>query len=66
MVRALSVFGMTGGFLIISPPLRATLGKQFGFVAERLNDYSPWSYIGLAVAIFAMLTLGLYRTSVQR
>jgi len=54
---------MTGGFLMISPKLREQVAMGFNFTATTMNDYSPFSYIGAAIAVFAFLTIGLYRTS---
>ncbi|HXS94546.1 MAG TPA: hypothetical protein VN736_08065 [Candidatus Limnocylindrales bacterium] len=63
MIRFISLGGMTGGFLMISPKLREQVAMGFNFTATTMNDYSPFSYIGAAIAVFAFLTIGLYRTS---
>jgi hypothetical protein len=60
MARLISFCGMTGGFLMISPKLREDVMIGFSAVSTTMNDYSPYSYIGAAIAIFALLTLGLY------
>lgn len=66
MLRAFSLLGFGGGFLIISPKLRDGLVREFTQAMGSLNDYSPYSYIGLALAILGGLMLSLYRSSAPR
>ena len=63
MARMFGFFGMTGGFLLISPNLRGQVGMAVATSAKFLNDYSPFSYIAVAIGIFVMLTISLYRTA---
>jgi hypothetical protein len=62
MVRAISIFGMGGGFLMISPRLRMNVTDTFTTVSSALNLYTPYSYIAVAIAIFALLTMSLQRS----
>ena len=61
MARILSVVGMGGGFLMISPTLRASAANALSMCARSMNEYSPFSYIGAAIGIFALLTLSMHR-----
>jgi len=63
MARLLSLCGMTGGFLLISPTLRGDVAFGFSATATLLNNYSPFSYVIIAIGIFALLTMGLYKTA---
>ena len=63
MVRAISIFGMGGGFLMISPRLRMGLTHTFSVTSDALNQYTPYSYIAVALGIFALLTMSLYRSN---
>ena len=65
MVRAISIFGMGGGFLMISPKIRMNLTQGFAMVSDTLNLYTPYSYIGVAIGIFALLTLSLQRSGTR-
>lgn len=62
MARFISVLGMGGGFLMISPKLREGLGHVMGIVTDSMNQYSPFSYIGAAIGIFCLLTLSMHRS----
>lgn len=53
---------MGGGFLLISPKLREGSGHVMDIVSGSMNDYSPFSYIGAAIGIFALLTLMMHRS----
>jgi hypothetical protein len=66
MIRAFSLLGLGGGFLAISPALRNTLMQGFTQGMGFLSDYSPYSYIGLVVAIFGLMMLSLCRSSAPR
>ena len=63
MIRAGALCGMTGGFLMISPKLRDLILGGFSKVSFQLNEYSPFSYIGLGLAVFAFITVSLYRNA---
>jgi hypothetical protein len=47
----ISLLGMTGGFLAISPSLRGTALNGLGRAVFVLDQYSPYSYIGLAIVL---------------
>ena len=61
MARLIGIFGMGGGFLMLSPKLRELLGHGIDGVAGAMNDYSPFSYIAAAIGIFALLTLSMHK-----
>jgi spore maturation protein SpmB len=62
MARLISIVGMGGGFLMISPKMRFSLSQALGVCADSMNEYSPYSYIGAALGIFALLTMSLHRS----
>ena len=66
MIRFVSIGGMTGGFLMISPALRGNMIKGYSALAGTLTDCSPWSYIAIGVVTFVLLTIELYRHAVPR
>jgi hypothetical protein len=53
MLRILSIFGLAGGFLLISPELRNTVLLGLAKATCELAKYSPYSYIVLAIALGA-------------
>jgi hypothetical protein len=53
MIRVMSLFGMTGGFLMISPSLRGSVLSVLGRVTFTLDQYSPYSYIVGALVLGA-------------
>jgi len=60
MVRGLSflaTFGFGGVFLGISPNLRDLVAGAFNSGLSDLDKYSPWSYVGCAVAALVFLTV---------
>jgi len=60
-LRLITVFGLVsfgGGFLWISPPLRANLFDALDKGQRLLQAREPYSYIG--VGIFAVLSLAFY------
>ena len=57
---------MGGSFLAISPQLREDLFFQAHKLTGKLNDYSPYSYIALALCLFGLITMSLYRSTVLR
>ncbi len=54
---------MGGSFLAISPQLREDLFFQAHKLTGKLNDYSPYSYIALALCLFGLITMSLYRST---
>ncbi|MGA1995517.1 MAG: hypothetical protein ABSH45_07030 [Bryobacteraceae bacterium] len=63
MIRALGFLTMGGSFLAISPQLREDLFFQAHKLTGKLNDYSPYSYIALALCLFGLITMSLYRST---
>jgi len=51
MLRVVSLFAMSSGFLLISPPLRGSALAGLGRVMFEMDKYSPWSFIVLAIAV---------------
>jgi hypothetical protein len=51
MLRAISLLGMAGGFLLISPSLRGSVLSGLGQATLEMSKYSPYSYIVLALAL---------------
>jgi hypothetical protein len=51
IVRTISMLGMAGGFLAISPSLRGSALNALGQATFVLDKYSPYSYIGLAIVL---------------
>ncbi len=66
MLRAFSLLGMTSGFLMISPGLRGTLLNGLAQAAAELDKYSPYSYIGVALALLGGLMAAFSRASAPR
>jgi len=62
MTRLIAAVGFGGGFLLISPNLREGVGHVFDVLAQSMNEYSPFSYIGAAIFIFGLLTLSMHRS----
>ncbi|MGA2147637.1 MAG: hypothetical protein ABSH49_22040 [Bryobacteraceae bacterium] len=64
MIRGLLGCATLGGsFLVISPKLREELFLGARFLTGRLNYYSPYSYIAVALGLFAFITASLYRST---
>jgi hypothetical protein len=59
MARALGLFGFTGGFLIISPNLRQVVLDGFGGSLNFVQNHSPFSYVGIVVVVFGLVSLTL-------
>ena len=66
MVRALSLLGFGGTFLMISPNLRGILTGGIASAVGGQDQYSPWSYVGCAAGLLLALTLSMSRTSRPR
>jgi hypothetical protein len=62
MARLISICGMGGGFMAISPKLRMGVSHVFDVTATNMNDWAPYSYIVAAIGIFAILTLSLHKS----
>jgi hypothetical protein len=59
LTKFLSLLGMAIGFLAISPSFRGSVLNGLGQATLALSEYSPWSYMALALAIgvFAVKSL---------
>jgi len=66
MARALGLFGMTGGFLAISPQLRQTLADGAMSSLGLVQQYSPYSYIAVVLAVFGGVSAVLVSGSSPR
>jgi hypothetical protein len=66
MLRALSLFGMGGLFLTISPKLRGSLAGGIESFTGQMDNYSPWSYIGGVIVILLVLMYSMYRGAQAR
>ena len=66
MVRVISFVTMAGGFLAISPKLRESLMGNYLQAGVTMDHYSPYSYIGLGVAVLGVLMICLNKGSQPR
>jgi uncharacterized membrane protein YdcZ (DUF606 family) len=66
MFRILGMFGLGILFLVISPGLRGSLIGNFESLGNAMDQYSPFSYVGLVLVIACILMFGLYRASQPR
>lgn len=66
MTRALGVFGFTGGFLIISPAMRQMVMDGVSGSLGLLQQYSPYSYLGVVLVVFGGVSLTLVSGSSPR
>lgn len=58
--------GMASTFLIISPKLRVSLLGIYTQTGVSMDTYSPYSYIGLGVAVLGVLMILLHNASQPR
>ena len=61
MLRAASMFGLAGIFLLISSKLRDQIWDAIGIGVATMDFYSPYSYIAGGLAVLSMLLISLYR-----
>jgi hypothetical protein len=54
---------MGGSFLALSPKLRTDVFLEIRHLTGKLNEYSPYSYIAVALGLFAFITTSLYRST---
>jgi hypothetical protein len=66
MARALGLFGFTGGFLVISPQLRQALADGATSGLGLVQQYSPYSYVVVVLAVFGGVSLVLVSGSSPR
>jgi hypothetical protein len=62
MARAISIFGLGGVFVLVSPTLRLDISDGIAASGHWMNLYSPYSYIAATIGIFALLTLFMHRS----
>jgi hypothetical protein len=60
------MFGFTGGFLIISPQFRQTLMDAAASSLTFVQNYSPYSYVGIVLLAFGGVTVTLVSGSSPR
>ena len=65
MIRVISLFGMAGGFLVISPSLRGTVLFGLGRATFFLDKYGPYSYILLALGLGGAAIISLTSSKPQ-
>jgi hypothetical protein len=61
MLRAFSLFGMAGLFLLISPKLRGNITDGIGSATHQFELYAPYSYVGGVLLVLLVLVISLYR-----
>ncbi len=66
MVRAIALTGLAVLFLSISPSLRHTVWAGITAMVGGLEQYSPFSYVALVIAIVIGFLFFLRAASVQR
>ena len=66
MTRVIGLFGLAGTFLFISPNLRDEIGGGFDAAVKGLDQYSPFSYIGVGLVLLALVMIYLYRSAAPR
>ena len=66
MLRTLGTFGLGIIFVSISPALRVSIMSDVEAVQRAIVNYSPFSYVGIALAIVGLLMFGLYRSAQPR
>jgi hypothetical protein len=59
MLRIISIFGMAALFLFISPSLRGTVLFGLGKTTFAISQYSPYSYILIALMLGAGAVMSL-------
>jgi len=66
MLRALSMFALGGGFLMISPKLRLTLMDNLNTGVISMDAHAPYSYAGLVMLILLCFFFSLSRGAQPR
>ncbi len=66
MTRLIGLFGLAGIFLFISPNLREDLGTGFDSAVKGLDQYSPFSYVGVGLALLLLVMIYLHRSAAPR
>jgi hypothetical protein len=63
MLRAIGIFGLGILFLVISPPLRASLIEQFTKLQTTMIENAPWSYLEAGVVLLVALMIWIRRAN---
>jgi hypothetical protein len=66
MFRAIGIFGLGILFLVISAELRATVMNGIDSVSKAIQVYSPFSYVGIGLAVLGGLMICLHKASQPR
>jgi hypothetical protein len=66
MLRAFSLFGFGGLFLLISPNLRGTITSGLESLTHQMALYSPWSYVGGVILVLMVFMFSMYRGAQPR
>jgi hypothetical protein len=66
MLRAASMFGLGGLFLLISPKLREQAWGMLGGGVSAMEFYAPYSYIAGGFLVVCTLMVSLYRGAQAR
>jgi hypothetical protein len=66
MFKALSMFGLGGAFLMISPELRGTVMADLAAIGNFLNEHSPFSYFLLGLVALGGAMIWVYRAAQPR
>lgn len=66
MLRAFGSCGLGIIFLLISPALRESVMNTIAAVGKQIQIYSPFSYVGIAIAVVGILMILLYRAAQPR
>jgi len=62
MVRGLSLFAMSAGFLAISPALRQSLMEKTVIACNKVASYGPFGYIMFALVLVVAFGISLSRS----
>jgi hypothetical protein len=66
MLRAISLFGFGGVFLLISPKLRDTVWGALDSGVAGMEMHAPYSYVGAAAMVLIAMGVSLYRGAQPR
>ena len=66
MVRACALLSLAVGFLMISPKLRLTAWDGVTIFVNHLEQYSPYSYVALAIAFIICFMFMLKSTAAPK
>jgi F0F1-type ATP synthase membrane subunit c/vacuolar-type H+-ATPase subunit K len=66
MLSVLGLFGLGILFVMISPELRATIVTDVNLLQSAMVTHSPFSYIGMGLAVLFGMMFALHRASQPR